>query len=113
MVQRKRAQTPLRLHDDPGLQPERTSLSWARTALSLILLLLVYLRFGIFAPIPTFIALALVGVIYFTASHRYRGSASGIAHENYQPASFLVLITGVFICIISVSLFVTLLSEVQ
>lgn len=111
MVHRKRAST--RLHDDPGLQPERTSLSWARTALSLILLLLIYLRFGIFAPAPTFIALILVGAIYLTATRRYQGSSTGVAHENYRPATYLVLTTAFLICTISVSLFATLLLEAR
>ncbi|QYH20323.1 DUF202 domain-containing protein [Corynebacterium aquatimens] len=34
------------MHADPGLQPERTSMSWSRTAISMLVVSSILLRWG-------------------------------------------------------------------
>ncbi|XAS63720.1 DUF202 domain-containing protein [Micrococcaceae bacterium Sec5.8] len=73
---------PARLHQDPGLQPERTDLAWRRTALTLVTAACVFLRWvplhGWFAG--TLVAAALLAAvgIALTQRHRYHHHAGGI-----------------------------------
>jgi uncharacterized membrane protein YidH (DUF202 family) len=50
---------------DPGLQPERTALSWTRTALAIAVNALLSIRAGFVAGEPWLVA---VGVLLFAAS---------------------------------------------
>ena len=50
---------------DPGLQPERTSLSWSRTALAIAVNALLSIRAGFVASEPWLVA---IGVLLFAAS---------------------------------------------
>jgi len=50
---------------DPGLQPERTALSWSRTALAIAVNALLVLRSGFVSDQP---ALAALGVLLFAAA---------------------------------------------
>lgn len=74
---------PTRAHDDPGLQPERTVMSWGRTTLSLFVVSAVFLRwmphYGL--PVLLLVLLAAGGAlaIYATQRRRYRIRAQGIA----------------------------------
>lgn len=69
-------------HGDPGLQPERTALAWARTMMALVTVSAIFLRWLPHHGPPV---LLLVGVsmvtaaaIYLTQRHRYRASVHGI-----------------------------------
>lgn len=91
-------------HSDAGLQPERTSLSWTRTCLSLFILILVQLRFGHFSLPVTLLLFGLVTVLFSTATARYERQTRGILHENYPPNTLAVVGLGVVVLLASLTL---------
>ncbi|KUM33523.1 DUF202 domain-containing protein [Arthrobacter sp. EPSL27] len=70
------------MHNDPGLQPERTDLAWRRTALTLVTAACIFLRWmplhGWFTG--TLMAASLLAAlgIALTQRRRYHHHASGI-----------------------------------
>ncbi|NNG20367.1 DUF202 domain-containing protein [Naumannella sp. ID2617S] len=88
----------VQLHQDPGLQPERTNLAWSRTGMALVLVGLLHLRFvGHFGPVVLPV-LGIVGVVALVTSmtgrRRYRRRVRGIREESLQPAARSVLLLG-------------------
>ncbi|MEX5296301.1 DUF202 domain-containing protein [Kocuria sp. CPCC 205268] len=81
-----RSRTTGTSHDDPGLQPERTSLAWGRTVLALITAAAVCLRWvshhGSFVLALFAVAVITGTAIYATQRSRYRRSASGITADR-------------------------------
>ncbi|MDO5743285.1 MAG: DUF202 domain-containing protein [Micrococcaceae bacterium] len=73
-------------HQDPGLQPERTVMSWGRTTLSLSVASLVFLRwlphYGVGILLMVALALLVAGSIYGTQRYRYARSSLGISAEQ-------------------------------
>lgn len=73
------------LHQDLGLQPERTVMSWGRTTLALCIAALVFLRwlphYGVGILAMVVLATAAAGGIYATQRHRYARSSRGISSE--------------------------------
>lgn len=73
-------------HTDPGLQPERTVMSWGRTGLatSIVALLLIrwYPSVGLVVFVPVVIAIIGAGLIQLSQRRRYQVQAAGIANEN-------------------------------
>lgn len=67
---------------DPGLQPERTSMSWGRTSLAYVLVAAVTLRWAPYygvAVVAVVMGLTLVAAwIYGTQRRRYRRAALGV-----------------------------------
>lgn len=77
------------LHNDPGLQPERTILAWNRTTVSLAVCTAVILRwtsfYGATILIPVAFLVALAMFILVTQRIRYRRQAVGLASEMVPP----------------------------
>jgi uncharacterized membrane protein YidH (DUF202 family) len=73
-------------HEDPGLQPERTILAWARTVLALITAAAICLRWvthhGMFVLTLFAMAVGTGAVIYLSQRARYARSCRGITEET-------------------------------
>lgn len=91
---------------DPGLQPERTALSWGRTMLALCTAAAVYLRW-----VPTHgpFVLTLFGTamctaigIYATQRVRYHKASQGIAEDRIHPDAVAVLFTSAAVSMLGV-----------
>ena len=80
----------MRLHHDPGLQPERTVMSWGRTVLALGVLSLTFLRWwpavGAWAFGPAVVAAVGGAAVLATQRRRYVAQSRGIAGEWARPA---------------------------
>jgi uncharacterized membrane protein YidH (DUF202 family) len=78
--------SPDRPHEDPGLQPERTTLAWGRTVLAFITAAAVCLRWvthhGPFVLVLFAVAVTTGAVVYLTQRARYARSCSGISDER-------------------------------
>jgi hypothetical protein len=95
-----------RLHDDPGLQPERTVMAWGRTMLSLFVASAVFLRwlphYG-----PAIVVLVLLSGlaatgIYASQQRRYRTGAEGINAGRIEADIVAVLSTGMSVVVLAV-----------
>ncbi|WP_301498356.1 DUF202 domain-containing protein [Corynebacterium sp.] len=75
---------------DPGLQPERTNLSWSRTAMRLMLTATAMLHWVSSYGRPVVLVaglLAYVGlVIYMTQVRRYRRQFLGMGRASIAPS---------------------------
>ncbi|MDN4643044.1 DUF202 domain-containing protein [Arthrobacter sp. PsM3] len=73
---------PAPVHQDPGLQPERTDLAWRRTSFTLITAACIFLRwvphYGWFAGTLVAASLVVALGIALTQRRRYHHHASGI-----------------------------------
>ncbi|AGG65585.1 DUF202 domain-containing protein [Corynebacterium callunae] len=85
-----------RIHDDPGLQPERTILAWNRTTVSMAVCSAILLRwlsfYGPIVFIPVAILVLLAVFILVTQRLRYRRQAQGVAHEE-MPANIIGVVS--------------------
>ncbi|MFC7403207.1 DUF202 domain-containing protein [Citricoccus sp. GCM10030269] len=83
------------LHQDPGLQPERTVMSWDRTLLALFVVAALFLRWyatvGLGALAPAMLCGAAALLIHLTQRRRYALQATGIARERVEADVFAVL----------------------
>lgn len=91
-----------RPHTDPGLQPERTTLSWTRTVVSLMIVSAVLLRWSPAFPTMIYVVIAVMAgvavTIYFTQRRRYARAGLGIAQEQIHPSvGSVFLLTGAMI----------------
>ena len=107
------AETNERPHGDPGLQPERTALSWGRTMLALCTAAAVYLRW---VPSHGPFVLTLFGTavctalgIYATQRVRYRKASRGIAEDRITPDAVAVAVTSCAVLALGVLGLVTVL----
>lgn len=85
------------LHADPGLQPERTVLSWGRTMMLFALVGAVFLRwlphYGFWTLGLTLSCAVVAGGIYATQRRRYARQSRGIAAEQVEADVAAVLVT--------------------
>ncbi|GAA3057909.1 MULTISPECIES: DUF202 domain-containing protein [Actinomycetes] len=89
--------TPAALHGDPGLQPERTVLSWGRTMLLFALIGAVFLRwmphYGLWTLLLTLVCAGVAAGIYLTQRLRYRRQSRGVQQEKVEADVVAVLST--------------------
>lgn len=97
---------PPPLHEDPGLQPERTSLAWGRTLLTLITVSALFLRWmpyhGAFVGSLVAVSLLTALGIWLTQQRRYNRSASGLKSGRIQADLVSVIWLGVAVVALSV-----------
>lgn len=92
-----------RPHADPGLQPERTVLSWTRTVVSLMIVSAILLRWSSYFPSVIYGVIAVMSglaiTIYVTQQRRYTRAGLGIAEERIEPSigSVFLLTTAMFL----------------
>lgn len=86
------------LHGDPGLQPERTALAWARTMMALVTVSAIFLRWLPHHGMPVLllvgVSLATAAGIYLTQRRRYSASAQGITKGVVGASISPVVWTG-------------------
>lgn len=67
---------------DPGLQPERTSLSWVRTSTSIGVVALLLIRWypthGPMVFVPASVAFIVAGLLRFASRSSYRDGVAGV-----------------------------------
>ncbi len=94
------------LHEDPGLQPERTSLAWGRTLLTMLTVSSLFLRWmpyhGTFVAMLIALSLLTALGIWTTQRHRYTRSASGLKSGRIQADAVSVLWLGASVSILAV-----------
>ncbi|MDZ8201045.1 DUF202 domain-containing protein [Microbacterium sp. SSW1-59] len=91
---------------DPGLQPERTLLSWRRTCLALAVASLVSVRFAAEVLGGAALAFGVIGVVmaiaaYIAAGHRYRRAHRALSRAGELPTdgSALLLMLGALVTV--------------
>lgn len=93
---------PLPLHADPALQPERTSLAWGRTLLTLISVSALFLRWmpyhGAFVGTLLAISLLTAAAIWLTQQRRYLRSASGLETGRIHADVASAMWMGASVC---------------
>lgn len=101
-------------HSDPGLQPERTTLAWARTTVSYAVSSAILLRwiphFGIFVAGLIFLMVITALGIYASQRSRHRASVQGLVAGKVQAAVGAVLILTLGMTIFGVSGIVLILT---
>lgn len=92
-------------HADPGLQPERTVMSWGRTVLALQVTALMFVRWysqvGAWAFAPAALSSLAGAAILLGQRRRYSRQSTGITDERVRPA--LRTVAGMVAFIVSLS----------
>ena len=83
------------LHEDPGLQPERTVMSWGRTLLALFVASMMFLRWypteGPITLVPALLCAVAGMIIHVTQRRRYAVQSEGISRERVRADVWAVL----------------------
>lgn len=95
---------PLPLHEDPGLQPERTALAWGRTLLTLLVVSALFVRWmpyhGAFVGTLLAVSLLTAGAIWLTQQRRYIRSANGLDQGHIQANLTSVIGMAASVCVL-------------
>ncbi|AWB82852.1 hypothetical protein C3B44_11375 [Corynebacterium yudongzhengii] len=102
-------------HDDPGLQPERTSLLWTRTVLSITIASLTMLRWSWAYPwmiyVQSVVMVLLAFAVLTTQGRRYAAHNLGLARGVVKPnPGGVFLVAGALILFASSELVLIILS---
>ena len=93
------------LHQDPGLQPERTVMSWDRSLLAMVVAAAMFLRWygtvGALALAPAVLCSVAALVIHWTQRHRYGRQSAGIAQERVGADAWAVVWLGALVVALS------------
>jgi uncharacterized membrane protein YidH (DUF202 family) len=89
---------------DSGLQPERTTLAWRRTAISLLVGSVVAARLlagglGWWAIAVGATGLTVAGTVWALAADRGRRATRALAENELMPGGGLLLFLGVFVAV--------------
>lgn len=101
------------VREDPGLQPERTSLAWQRTALSFVAASLLFLRWaaqhGPIVGVVVGLAVLAATWIFFHTRTRLRRIGRFFPAPGLEPATTEVaVVTGAVLALAVAALWVTL-----
>ncbi|WP_293818837.1 DUF202 domain-containing protein [uncultured Corynebacterium sp.] len=107
-------EAPERPHSDLGLQPERTSLSWQRTLLALLVVSAMLFRwigrYGVIVLPATGVLVLLAALILLTQRRRYLRFSAGLRAERLTAnvGSVVAVTAAVLICGVVAAIFVIL-----
>ncbi|MGJ4111830.1 DUF202 domain-containing protein [Corynebacterium macclintockiae] len=113
-ARRTTRQTPARPHSDLGLQPERTSLSWQRTLLALLVVSAMLFRwigrYGVVVLPAAGVLVLLAALILLTQRRRYLRFSAGLRAERLTAnvGSVVAVTAAVLICGVVAAIFVIL-----
>lgn len=105
---------PERPHSDLGLQPERTSLSWQRTLLALLVVSALLFRwigrYGVIVLPAAGVLMLLAALILLTQRRRYLRFSAGLRAERLTAnvGSVVAVTAAVLICGVVAAIFVIL-----
>lgn len=107
-------ESPVRPHSDLGLQPERTSLSWQRTVLALLVVSAMLFRwigrYGVIVLPAAGVLVLLAALILLTQRRRYLRFSAGLRAERLTAnvGSVVTVTAAVLICGVVAATFVIL-----
>lgn len=107
-------ESPVRPHADQGLQPERTSLSWQRTVLALLVVSAMLFRwigrYGVIVLPAAGVLVLLAALILLTQRRRYLRFSAGLRAERLTAnvGSVVAVTAAVLICGVVAATFVIL-----
>ena len=107
-------EVPERPHSDLGLQPERTSLSWQRTVLALLVVSALLFRwigrYGVIVLPAAGVLMLLAALILLTQRRRYLRFSAGLRAERLTAnvGSVVAVTAAVLICGVVAAIFVIL-----